>query len=245
VVTLMAFVTGSFWASLHMGWWQQLPSFGAVALGRELGWPLAVAAQLGVLAVVAVVLNRWGKPDPGLPASQSPGGWRVLLQGPWPLAAGALLLALLNFSTLLLAGHPWSITWGFTLWGAKAAILLGWDPASSAFWSGGFQQAALENSITHDVTSVMNIGIMLGSLCAATLAGRFKPVAISAAGPLVAAVIGGLAMGYGARIAFGCNIGAFFSGIASTSLHGWLWIALALPGCWLGVKLRPLFGLPN
>ena len=52
-------------------------------------------------------------------------------------------------------------------------------------------------------------------------------------------------MGYGARIAFGCNIGAFFSGIISTSLHGWLWIALALPGTWLGVKLRPFFGLSN
>ena len=50
-------------------------------------------------------------------------------------------------------------------------------------------------------------------------------------------------MGYGARIAFGCNIGAFFSGIASTSLHGWLWIAAALPGSWAGLKLRPLFGL--
>jgi hypothetical protein len=47
----------------------------------------------------------------------------------------------------------------------------------------------------------------------------------------------------GARIAFGCNIGAFFSGVASTSLHGWLWIAAALPGTWLGARLRPAFGL--
>jgi hypothetical protein len=52
-------------------------------------------------------------------------------------------------------------------------------------------------------------------------------------------------MGYGARLAFGCNIGAFFSGIASTSLHGWLWILCALPGTWVGVRLRPLFGLDN
>jgi hypothetical protein len=51
------------------------------------------------------------------------------------------------------------------------------------------------------------------------------------------ALAGGLAMGYGARIAYGCNVGAFFSGVASTSLHGWLWIAAALPGSWLGVRL--------
>jgi hypothetical protein len=62
---------------------------------------------------------------------------------------------------------------------------------------------------------------------------------------LLAAILGGLLMGYGARLAFGCNIGAFFSGVASFSLHGWLWIVFALLGTWIGVKLRPLFGLSN
>jgi hypothetical protein len=62
---------------------------------------------------------------------------------------------------------------------------------------------------------------------------------------LMAAIIGGLLMGYGARIAYGCNIGAFFSGVASLSLHGWLWIVCALAGSVLGVRWRPLFGLSN
>jgi len=52
-------------------------------------------------------------------------------------------------------------------------------------------------------------------------------------------------MGYGARIAYGCNIGAFFSGVASTSLHGWVWIVAALGGNVIGVRLRPWFGLRN
>ncbi|OYX17836.1 MAG: hypothetical protein B7Z09_05760 [Brevundimonas diminuta] len=50
-------------------------------------------------------------------------------------------------------------------------------------------------------------------------------------------------MGYGSRIAYGCNIGAFLSGVASSSLHGWLWIIMALPGNWLGIKLRRQLGL--
>jgi uncharacterized membrane protein YedE/YeeE len=62
---------------------------------------------------------------------------------------------------------------------------------------------------------------------------------------IVAAVIGGLMMGYGARLAFGCNVGAYFSGIASTSLHGWLWIIFALLGTFIGVRLRSLFRLSN
>jgi hypothetical protein len=60
---------------------------------------------------------------------------------------------------------------------------------------------------------------------------------------LAAAVAGGLMLGYGARIAFGCNIGAYFSGVASTSLHGWVWLASAFTGNILGTRLRPWFGL--
>jgi hypothetical protein len=63
------------------------------------------------------------------------------------------------------------------------------------------------------------------------------------AGAVAGSVLGGLMLGFGAIIATGCNISAFFSGVASGSAHGWLWIAAALPGNWLGVKLRPLFGL--
>lgn len=61
--------------------------------------------------------------------------------------------------------------------------------------------------------------------------------------PLLPARAGGLLMGYGSRIAYGCNIGAFVSSISSTSLHGWLWILLALPGNWIGVKVRQRLNL--
>ena len=58
---------------------------------------------------------------------------------------------------------------------------------------------------------------------------------------LVAAVIGGLLLGYGSRLAYGCNIGAYFSGIASGSLHGWLWLIAAFAGNAVGVRIRPFF----
>jgi len=75
---------------------------------------------------------------------------------------------------------------------------------------------------------------------AAGLAGKFRPDPRVPAGRVVAAIVGGLLLGYGARVAFGCNIGAYFSGIASTSLHGWLWLAGALLGTPIGVALRRL-----
>ena len=53
-------------------------------------------------------------------------------------------------------------------------------------------------------------------------------------------------MGYGARLGFGCNIGAMVGGIASGSLHGWLWLATAFVGSMLTIPLRPRwFGLGN
>ena len=41
-------------------------------------------------------------------------------------------------------------------------------------------------------------------------------------------IIGCLLIEYGIRIAIGCHIGRFVSGVASTSLHNWLWIVAAL-----------------
>ena len=69
------------------------------------------------------------------------------------------------------------------------------------------------------------------------------PVLSSLAPTLLAAVLGGLLLGYGARLAYGCNIGAYFSGIASSSVHGWLWLVSAFLGSMLGTYLRPWFGL--
>ena len=240
LLALAAFCGGGFWASLHMDFWARLPAPEALATGDALGWPLAVALQLAVLAALWALLGlpKWAEGGPRPPRAP---GLAFLWRGSWPLAVGALLLALANFATLALAGHPWSITWAFTLWGAKAARLLGWDPAGEPFWSADFQRAALEGSVLADVTSVMDFGIVLGALAAAALAGRFAPRARLTAGASAAALVGGLAMGYGARIAFGCNVGAFFSGVASTSSHGWLWLAAALPGCWAGLRLRRLF----
>jgi uncharacterized membrane protein YedE/YeeE len=243
LATLAAFCAGTFLGSLDLARWAGLPSLGAVSLAQELGWVGALALQLGVLALLWAGLGRWGRGRPQRPLWGEGRGWRRLLSGPWPLLWAAAALALLNWATLLVAGHPWTVTWGFTLWGAKAAAALGWDPSTSAFWSTPFAAAALEGGIFADVISVMNVGIVLGALAAAGLAGRFLPVWRVGWRPLLAAVVGGLAMGYGARLAYGCNIGAFFSGVASTSLHGWLWLLCAIPGTWLGVRLRPLFGL--
>jgi hypothetical protein len=157
---------------------------------------------------------------------------------------GGVALALLNAATLAVAGRPWGITSAFGIWGARLLAPLGIDVSQWGSWAAPAFQHALSQPVLADITSVMDFGIMLGALLAAGLAGKFAPTLRIPARHLLASVIGGLLMGYGARLAHGCNIGAFFSGVASGSLHGWLWIALAIAGSAVGVRLRPAFGMP-
>jgi uncharacterized membrane protein YedE/YeeE len=84
----------------------------------------------------------------------------------------------------------------------------------------------------------MNFGIVLGAMAAAGAAGRFEPAWRLSGRDLATAALGGLLMGYGARLAYGCNIGAFLGGIASGSLHGWWWLVWGFAGSLLGVRLR-------
>jgi len=245
-VTLIFFMAGALLGSAHLPWWRGTPSFGSLALPQLLGlWP-ALLAQLAAFAAIAL-FTLWLERRLGLarqrPAAPPPGVGRRLVSGPWPLYAGALALALLNVATLLLSGHPWTVSFGYTLWGAKAAGVLGLDVASWPFWTWPYPKAALAGSIFEETTSLMNLGIVAGAFLAAGLAGRFRFDLRAPARIYLAAACGGLLMGYGARLAYGCNVGAYFSGIASGSLHGWLWLASAIVGTAAGLWLRPLFGL--
>ena len=161
-----------------------------------------------------------------------------LIHGPWPLWWGVLGLAGLNLATLLVVGYPWSITYAFGLWGAKIWAAMGGDPGSWAYWSSGYPAQSLNSSVLADTTSVMDFGIILGALLAAALAGQYAPAMKLPARRVLIAAVGGLLLGYGARLGFGCNIGAMVGGITSGSLHGWLWMLAAFCGGIVGVNVR-------
>ena len=245
LVTLAAFIAGSVIATAHMPFWTSLPQLAPISLVKTLGLAPALALNWAVFALIAAITvvvekrRHGGLVAPDLRAAKA-SPW---LHGPWPLVAGALALVVLNFATLALSGRPWGVTSAFALWGAKAAQVIGIDTASWTYWSTKANAAALAAPVSHDVTSVMDIGIVLGAMLAAALAGRYAPVWRVPLRSLVAALVGGLLLGYGARLAYGCNIGAYFSGIVSGSLHGWLWLVAAFCGNVVGTRLRPLFGL--
>lgn len=244
LVTLFFFIVGSLLGTINFDWWTSLPSLPPISLWGRFGAPAGIALSLVVFGAIALVTVWVEKRRNGALEQEPPSprhGLPRYLRGPWPLVAGAIALVLLNFATLALAGRPWGVTSAFALWGAKGAQLIGIDPTAWAYWQTPGNAKALGESIFADITSVMDIGIVIGAMLAAALAGNFAPSLNIPLRSLFAAILGGLLLGYGARIAYGCNIGAYFSGIASGSLHGYLWAVAAFAGNVAGVALRPFF----
>ncbi|WP_367106033.1 YeeE/YedE family protein [uncultured Psychrobacter sp.] len=245
-ITFIFFIIGATFGAYHLPFWtEEMPAYEAFSLATSTGlgytgaW-LVSLALFGLIAWATLVIEK-KRHAPKMAPVPSASGWIRIFRGSWPLFAAAVVLAVLNALTLITRGQPWGITSAFTLWGSKIASTLGVDVASWGYWQGA-SAAALDASIFADSTTVLNIGIIIGAFVASAAGGLFKFTQITV-GNFAASVIGGLLMGYGARLAFGCNIGAYFGGIASFSLHGYIWGILAMAGTFLALYLRPLFGL--
>ncbi|QQK80858.1 YeeE/YedE family protein [Salicibibacter cibi] len=244
-ITLIFFIVGSTIGAAHFNFWMEdmpaaEPFSLATSTGLGYGGALLVSlAIFGGIAWLTKVIEKKKNPPKEAP-KPSAIGWKRIFRGSWPLFAAAIVLAVLNAITLMTSESPWGVTYALTLWGSKAADAIGFDVANWGFWQG--DEAVLQASIFADTTTVLNFGVILGAFLASAAGGLFRFTQIRLKNA-VASVIGGLLMGYGARLAFGCNIGAYFSGIASFSAHGYIWGIMALAGTFLALFLRPLFGL--
>lgn len=247
ILTLLAFIVGSMFGAYHLPFWQKQPSLPPISLAESTGlgyfgaWIVQLIAFAAIYWITIQIAKK--KNPPMMKQLPTTKGWKKIIRGSWPLFTAAIVLAVLNALTLAVRGNPWGITSAFALWGGKAMMAAGIDVSSWGFFQGANGEA-LTQSVLADSTSVLNFGIILGAFISATAQGTFKPGKIKP-GVAGAAVVGGLLMGYGARLAFGCNIGAYFGGIASFSLHGWVWMVMAMLGTGLALFIRPLFGLKN
>ncbi|NYT64871.1 YeeE/YedE family protein [Alcaligenaceae bacterium] len=245
VVTLFFFIVGSVLALFTFPWWSSLPAMKPTSLVKSWGlWP-ALLSNLAVFAAIAWFSIKLEKRRHGklISSTTHSKAGHSLLRGSWPLAWGAIALVLLNFATLAISGRPWGIMSAFGLWGSKGLIALDTmiDPSEWEYWERDLMP--LMDPISHDITSVMDIGLILGALAAAAIAGKFSPVWKIPLPSLLGAIVGGILLGFGSRLAYGCNIGAYFSGMLSGSLHAWIWLPAAFAGSAIGVRLRPWFGL--
>lgn len=154
-----------------------------------------------------------------------------------PYVVGAVLLSVFQIVTFVTTGNPWGVSGVFANWGAWLYELVGGSVDSMYYFSSPGAQATLNAGILAHAPTWRNVGIVFGALFATLMASGFKIKKLKTFKQVVAAALGGILMGYGARIAFGCNIGALFSGIASLSLSGWLFAVFMFAGAIVGSKL--------
>ncbi|MBI2017217.1 MAG: YeeE/YedE family protein, partial [Candidatus Rokubacteria bacterium] len=129
---------------------------GKHSLIASLGWQTALVLQLVVLAGLYAFVRwlerqRHGDVRPLTNVTPEVRFVDRLVFGPWPLSWGVIGLSLLGLATLLIAGHPWSITFAFGLWGTKLWQALGGDISSWSYWSTGYPAQALDRSVLADL----------------------------------------------------------------------------------------------
>ncbi len=227
LVALPFFAIGSFFGAYHLLWWTDLGAMPIMVLEGVSGLAITLA---GLAAVAAFLLWR-----------AAPGTRAI----PRRLILAAVLLAVFAIANLLVAGQPWGVVYGLGLWVAKGAVGLGADLSGSGFWSAPGNAERVGASVLTDYTSLTDFGLIAGAFLVASwrAGGLSAPLPKLPARAWAATVLAGLLLGYSSRLAFGCNVGAFFSGISTGSLHGWVWFAAAFAGSWYGVRLRPILGL--
>lgn len=247
LITLCFFIVGATLGSAHLHWWLELPNIGKVSMIAEMGWLPGLIFQLFALMLLFYLVRYLDiKKNNDLKSLSAESGTpyiQRLVFGPWSLMWGIAGLLIFNLLTMLVAGHPWSITFAFGLWGTKIWMALGGDISSWQYWTSAYPANALNSSVLGDTTSIMDFGVILGAMLAAALAGKFAPESSIKTKRVITAIIGGLLLGYGARLAFGCNIGAMLGGISTGSLHGWLWLVAAFSGSILAIHIKIWTGI--
>ncbi|HUX32031.1 MAG TPA: YeeE/YedE family protein [Thiobacillus sp.] len=126
----------------------------------------------------------------------------------------------------------WYITTQEAQWGGWIMQKLGINNMDSIFFG-------LDNGLPNPLLNApgfMSIGIILGAAIMALSRREFKWKMPSWETAFFA-IVGGTLMGIGARLAMGCNIGAFFATVTNGDPSGWVFLIGMVLGAYVGVKV--------
>ncbi len=232
LLALLFFVIGSVFGSLSLPSFLALGGIDPVLASDYLGPWGGLAATLASIALAAVLIVAIAKRRG---ANYLPSRNYIV---------GGVVIGLLCVGVFAAGGHPWSVTYGYTIWGAKIASALGYDFSHAGFWQWPGNKQALASSVLSDTSSLTDFGMLFGAMAAAAAAKPFAATRLAAA-----------------QIAAGRRGRRFADGVGRAAR---LWLqyrrlcrrrrlrlaarlglvrARRLPGCLIGIRLRPLFGL--
>ncbi|CAM3850781.1 selenium metabolism membrane protein YedE/FdhT [Mesobacillus zeae] len=132
-----------------------------------------------------------------------------------------------------ITGTLWAVTGEFTRIGGHILQWFGVDVSQWAY----FQLVGMQGTTIERTDGWIVIGMLLGALTTVLLSNSFKFRLPKQKRRLVQGFIGGVIAGFGARLALGCNLAAFFTGVPQFSFHAWIFMLTTAIGTYLGVKV--------
>src|SRR5664280_506866 len=154
LIALLFFVVGSVFGSLSLPSALSLGGIDPLLASDYLGPWGGLAATLASIALAAMLIVAVAKRRG---ASFMPSRNYML---------GGTAIGLLCIAVFIAGGHPWSVTFGYTVWGAKAAAALGFDFSHAAFWQWPGPKHALAESMLSDTSSLTDFGMLFGAMAA-------------------------------------------------------------------------------
>jgi uncharacterized membrane protein YedE/YeeE len=252
MVALVGIMLGLEISSYTWNWWWEVQISGAplVWLPEQLGYLGGTLLTFSGLLLLFLAVSWWeSRASIMLPVKREEGralstfgeqlralGQTIFVKS-WPVVVGGVALGILNVF-LYTYRHPWGVVAGLGIWADKVASAIGLG-AGELMGRSSLAGCAFEpdtaSALGH--MPVLNLGVIAGAFIAASLASEFKLRVPRRPLRYVQSIGGGVLMGYGAGLALGCTVGAFFSAIPSLALNGWVFAGALAIGAYLGVKI--------
>ncbi|MEK4023166.1 selenium metabolism membrane protein YedE/FdhT [Sporosarcina sp. FSL W7-1283] len=161
---------------------------------------------------------------------------QTTLQRYWNPYVVLLIAGILSALYFGLTSTVWAVTGEFTRLGGDLLKLFGVDISGWQY----FDMVHLKGTTWSRPDGWIVWGMFIGALIMVLLSNSFKIRLPQQKRRYVQGLVGGIIAGFGARLALGCNLAAFFTGVPQFSLHSWIFIVATGVGTFFGAKLTKM-----
>jgi len=160
----------------------------------------------------------------------------TVFQRHWNPYVVLLIAGLLSALYFGLTSTVWAVTGEFTRLGGDILLLLGVDASAWQYYA----MVGLHGTTWSRPDGWIVWGMFIGALMMVLLSNSFKIRLPQHKRRYLQGLVGGIIAGFGARLALGCNLAAFFTGVPQFSLHSWIFIVATGIGTFFGAKLTKM-----
>lgn len=147
-----------------------------------------------------------------------------------------LIAGILSALYFGLTSTVWAVTGEFTRLGGDILKLFGVDISGWEY----YDMVHLKGTTWSRPDGWIVWGMFIGALMMVLLSNNFKIRLPQQKRRYVQGLVGGIIAGFGARLALGCNLAAFFTGVPQFSFHSWIFIVATGIGTFFGAKLTKM-----